>query len=202
MLTIYLTRHGQTEWNVLQRMQGWGNGELTEKGISDAKKLAVRLKDTPIDRIYASTSKRAYLTAEMIENGRGIPITRNDLFREMNFGDWDGVFRNDIIAKYPNEFECFWERPHLFEAINGENFTDLLERVKEALHLIVSENKEGTVLVVAHSIFLRMAFAYIKQLPISDVFKQDPPGNTSLTKVTYNGQTFKIEYEGSMTHIE
>ena len=42
MLTIYLTRHGQTEWNVMHRMQGWGNGELTELGITGAKKLSTR----------------------------------------------------------------------------------------------------------------------------------------------------------------
>ncbi|MFS0784381.1 histidine phosphatase family protein [Bacillus sp. 1P06AnD] len=202
MLTIYLTRHGQTEWNVLHRMQGWGNGELTEKGISDAKNLAVRLKDTHIDRIYASTSKRAYETAEIIDNGRGIPITRDDLFREMYFGDWDGELRDDIIAKYPDDFSCFWETPHLFKSINGEEFTDLLERVKKAIDKIIAENEEGTVLVVAHSIFLRMAFAYIKQLPISDIFKQDPPGNTSLTKVQYDGETLHIEYEGDMSHTE
>lgn len=202
MLTIYLTRHGQTEWNVLQRMQGWGNGELTELGIADAKKLSSRLKDTHLDKIYSSTSKRAYLTAEIIKNGRDIPLTKDDVFREMCFGDWDGQFRNDIIANYPDDFHAFWETPHNFDRSNFgcETFAQLKERVQKALQMIVEQNKEGTVLVVAHSIFLRMLLAIIKQMPISDIFKQNAPANTSLTKVLYDGQNFIIEYESDMSH--
>ncbi|WP_019244145.1 MULTISPECIES: histidine phosphatase family protein [Bacillus] len=202
MLTIYFTRHGQTEWNVEQRLQGWGNGELTELGISDAKNLATRLNDTHIDKIYASTSKRAYLTAEIVENKRNIPIIKDDLFREMHFGSWDGVLRQEVIDKDPEGFDCFWETPHLFNREGHESFYDLQDRVKKALQLILDQNQEGTVLVVAHSIFLRMMFAIIKNLPVSDIFKQNPPGNTSLTKVIYDGNSLVIEYEGDMSHAK
>ncbi|QQS98635.1 histidine phosphatase family protein [Peribacillus psychrosaccharolyticus] len=63
MLTIYLVRHGQTEWNLTGRMQGWENSDLTPSGIIDALALGKRLKDTPIDCIYTSTSERAAYTA-------------------------------------------------------------------------------------------------------------------------------------------
>ncbi|MGN1401934.1 MAG: histidine phosphatase family protein [Bacillus sp. (in: firmicutes)] len=201
MLTIYFTRHGQTEWNVQQRMQGWGNGELTAKGIADAKSLAVRLKDTHLDRIYASTSKRAYETAEIIAEGRDIPVVKADVFREMSFGDWEGVNRDEVKASCPEDFHAFWETPHLFNRKGSETFADLQERVKSALQMILEENQDGgTVLVVAHSIFLRMATATIKGLPIADIFTQDPPANTSLTKVTFDGNKLAIEFEGDMSH--
>lgn len=200
MLTIYFTRHGQTEWNVNQRMQGWGNGELTEIGLSDAKNLAVRLHDTPIDKIYASTSKRAYQTAEIIAESRNIPIVKDDVFREMCFGDWDGQYRDDIIAQYPEDFRIFWEEPQNFKRETCETFNDLQNRVKQALQMIIDQNSDGTILVVAHSIFLRMVFATIKHLPISEIFTQKRPENTSLTKVIYDGNTLKIEYESDMSH--
>ncbi|MEH6944544.1 histidine phosphatase family protein [Bacillus sp. JJ722] len=202
MLTIYFTRHGQTEWNVEHRMQGWGNGELTELGRSDAYNLAVRLNNTHLDKIYSSTSKRAYETAEIISNGRNITLIKNDLFREMYFGEWDGMLRDDIITKYPDDHKCFWETPHLFEGKGGETFFDIQNRAKQALQLILDENKEGTVLVVAHSIFLRVIFATLKNLPIAKVFEQNPPGNTSLTKVVYDGKALTIEYEGDMSHAK
>ena len=202
MLTIYLTRHGQTEWNVQKRMQGWGNGELTESGIADAKKLAVRLKDTHIDKMYASTSKRAFETAEIVRNGRDIPVIKDDLFREMCFGDWDGQYVDDIKSSYAEELRCFWETPHLFKREGNESFAELQERTKKALQMLVEQNKDGdTILLVTHSLFLRTATAIIKQLPVSDIFTQDPPGNTSLTKIVYDGDTFRIEYEGDMSHV-
>ena len=201
MLTIYLTRHGQTEWNVQKRMQGWGNGELTESGIADAKKLAIRLQDTHIDKMYASTSKRAYKTAEIVRNGRDIPLAKDDIFREMCFGDWDGQCVDDVRAACAEELECFWERPHLFKREGNESFMDLRERTKKALQMLVEQNKDGdTILLVTHSLFLRTATAIIKQLPTSDIFTQDPPGNTSLTKVIFDGEKFTIEYEGDMSH--
>lgn len=200
MLTIYFTRHGQTEWNVQRRLQGWGNGELTELGLSDAKKLAIRLQDTPLDIIYASTSKRAYQTAEIIATGRNIPIEKKDVFREICFGDWDGQYVDDITAQYPDDFHTFWKEPQLFNRETCETFSELQYRVKQALQFIVDQNSEGTVLVVAHSIFLRMLFATIKKMPISQVFTQKAPANTSLTKIIYDGTDFKIEYESDMSH--
>ncbi len=202
MLTIYFTRHGQTEWNVQQRMQGWGNGELTESGIADAENLSLRLKDTPIDKIYTSTSKRAYLTAEIVAGEREIPIVRDDLFREMHFGDWEGIHRNDVMTNYPDDYHAFWETPHLFKRESCESFADLRDRTEKALEKILKENESGTVLVVAHSIFLRMTFAILKELPISDIFTQNPPGNTSLTKVVYDGSKLHIEYESDMSHVK
>lgn len=201
MLTIYLVRHGQTEWNVLHKMQGWGNGELTEKGIADAKALAHRLKHTPINKIYSSSSKRAIETAQIIDCGRGIPIVADDHLREMNFGDWDGQLTADVKANYPKEHAIFWETPHLFEGVNGETFSDLQKRAQKAFSSILAEQTEGTVLVVAHSIFLRVLLATIKQLPLSNIFKQNNLGHTSLTKVVVNGESMKVEFEGDTTHV-
>ncbi len=202
MLTIYLTRHGQTEWNVIHKMQGWGNGELTAKGIADAKALAQRLSDTPLDKIYASSSKRAFETAKIIENNRGIEIVSNDDLREMNFGDWDGQFTSDVKANFPKEHAIFWETPHLFEGMNGETFLDVQQRAQKVLSAILQDQKEGTILIVSHSIFLRVLLATIKKLPLSDVFTQINLGHTSLTKVIVDEDILKLEFEGDMTHIK
>ncbi|MGM9929549.1 MAG: histidine phosphatase family protein [Bacillus sp. (in: firmicutes)] len=203
MLTLYLVRHGQTEWNVMHKMQGRGNGELTEKGVADAKALARRLADTPIDKIYSSSSKRAYETAKLIDSDRHIPLETSDDLQEMYFGEWDGQFVDDVKARYPQEYETFWEAPHLFEGVNGETFSDVQKRAEKALKTILESEKDGSnVLVVTHSIFLRVLLATIKNLPLSDVFKQNRPGNTSLTKVIVDGESLHIEFEGCVKHIQ
>jgi broad specificity phosphatase PhoE len=201
LLTIYLTRHGQTEWNVQKRMQGWGNGELTDQGRQDALALAKRLKDVKIDAVYASSSKRAYETAEIIVGDREIPIIKDDLLREMHFGDWEGRTRDEIEREYPEAFKAFWETPHLFDRGDGEVFSQVQERAKLAFQKIIEQHKEGTVLVVSHSIFLRVLIAYIRQLPLEKLFTQTPLGHTSLTKVVIKDDLHHIEFEGDTSHL-
>ena len=57
-MKIYITRHGETKWNIQGRMQGWKNSDLTEKGIENAKKLGKSLKEINFDCIYSSPSGR------------------------------------------------------------------------------------------------------------------------------------------------
>ena len=202
MLTIYLTRHGLTEWNVNRRMQGWGNGELTEKGVNDAKALGKRLADVPIDKVYSSSSKRAYETAQYIIGYREISLIQMDDLREMNFGDWDGRIREEVEAEYPEDFKIFWETPHLYDRNSGETFEHVRKRAIRALEHIIEENKEGTVLIVTHSIFLRVLMTYIKDIPLSDVFKATPPGNTSLFKLEVKDGELSLIFENDMQHVE
>ncbi|MDQ0221279.1 histidine phosphatase family protein [Peribacillus cavernae] len=200
MLTIYLTRHGQTEWNLEGRLQGWGNGELTEEGINDALALGRRLKDVPIDTIYSSTSKRAYHTAELIIGSRDIPIFQDESLREMGFGDWEGKIRTEIGKEYEQEYKAFWETPHLYNRNSGELFAHVIERVVTAFNHIVEKHPSGTVLVVSHSITLRILIAYIKNLPLEKLFTQHSLGNTSLTKIVVTEKHPEIIFEGNMSH--
>ena len=63
---IYLTRHGQTLWNIEKRLQGRDNSPLTEEGIERAAELRDRIKDIHIDIIYSSPIERALTTANII----------------------------------------------------------------------------------------------------------------------------------------
>ncbi|RFU67397.1 histidine phosphatase family protein [Peribacillus saganii] len=202
MLTIYLTRHGQTEWNLERRMQGWGNAELTSQGLQDAAALEKRLNNLHFDAIYTSTSKRAYHTAEIIAANRKVEIIKDDLFREMSFGDWEGRIIKDIEKEFPAEYKSFWETPHLYTRDQGEQFSEVQKRTESALKLIMKNHPSGTVLVVAHSIFLRILIAYINGIPLEHLFKQKALGHTSLTKAIVEDRKPKIVFEGDMSHVE
>ena len=83
-MKIYLTRHGQTQWNKEKRFQGTMDSPLTEKGIADAKKLGIYLEKIPLDRIVVSPLKRAKDTANLIIGTRKIPIEVDGRLSEMN----------------------------------------------------------------------------------------------------------------------
>lgn len=73
-MKIYLTRHGETQWNIEKRLQGWKDSELTEKGVNNALKLGDRLFNTEFNAIYTSPSQRAYQTANYVSLDRKIRL--------------------------------------------------------------------------------------------------------------------------------
>ncbi len=74
MKTIWLTRHGETQWNTVRRMQGQLNSPLTDNGIRQAEQLAKWLAKEDIDVIYTSPLERAYKTALILRGNRNIPV--------------------------------------------------------------------------------------------------------------------------------
>lgn len=77
MLTLYITRHGETEWNIQKRMQGHKDSPLTEKGRKQAQALGNYLKNIPFEKVFVSDSNRAYETACTIMEERDDTMSRN-----------------------------------------------------------------------------------------------------------------------------
>ena len=71
-------------------LQGRTDIELSDKGRELARITGENLRDTHFDMVFSSPLKRAYETASLIVGGRDIPIVKNDLIKEMCFGDWEG----------------------------------------------------------------------------------------------------------------
>ena len=111
--TIYVTRHGETEWNVAKRMQGRKNSALTENGIVQAKQLGNRMKDLPIHAIYSSPSEKNASYGRVNKGERDIPIIADEHFYEINMGIWEGQTIADIEKQFPEEVHLFW-MSHIF----------------------------------------------------------------------------------------
>ena len=75
MMYFYFVRHGETLSNIWHTLQGWSDTPLTEKGIAQGKALGRGLANTPFEKIYSSTSERAYDTACYIRGKRNMEIT-------------------------------------------------------------------------------------------------------------------------------
>ena len=132
-MRIYITRHGETQWNKKGLMQGWKNSDLTEKGIENAKRLGESLKDINFDVIYTSPLGRANETAKCINGNKDTKIVLVESLKEMGFGIWEGMENSKLKELYSEQYNNFWERPHLYKPHeNGESFEELLLRVKTA----------------------------------------------------------------------
>ncbi|UOY92309.1 histidine phosphatase family protein [Ectobacillus sp. JY-23] len=202
MLTLYITRHGETEWNVQKRMQGWLDSELTDKGINHAKSLGVRLKDIDFTAVYTSTSGRTQLTAKLICEGKDVPTIHDENLQEINVGDWEGKTHSDIQKHDPSEYDAFWNAPKQYKSVSGETFYEVWERALRALKRITKEQHTGNILIVTHSVVIKCLLAIFKNASIEQLW--DPPyiHDTSLTMVEVDEVGYRVLLEGDLSHKE
>jgi len=140
-MKLYLTRHGQTEENKKGILQGHIPGKLSSLGMEQAKKLALRLKDIDFDIIYSSDLARALDTAKIITKfHKDTRLVISKELRERFFASHQG-------KEPPKDFINGFTDP------NTETEEALIERAKNFIHKIYHENKEKTVLIVAHGGF-------------------------------------------------
>lgn len=97
--TIYLIRHGETEWNVEKRMQGHADSSLAQKGLEQARRRAESLKHIQFAAFYSSDLLRAKRTAEIIALDHQLTVTTSELFRERHFGPHEGQLVKDYDAE-------------------------------------------------------------------------------------------------------
>jgi probable phosphoglycerate mutase len=204
LLTIYLTRHGETQWNKENRLQGWKDSELTESGIRNAIALGKRLYQTNFHAIYSSSSGRAFQTAKLICSDRAIPILLDNNLKEINFGEWEGKIQQEIEQDYQQEFFNFWNAPHLYnqEPHSGESLRDLKQRVEQAMKKIIAAHSDGNVLIVTHGVAIRALLSFFNDIPAEKWWESPFILGTSLTIVTWDGKTFQVEMFGDTSHIE
>ena len=114
MQTLYLVRHGETEWNRAGRMQGSLDSPLTERGRGQARQVGLLLRDLIANpescTTVVSPLGRARQTAGIIADAMGIGAERfaaDELVREVTWGDWNGMTREEIIAADPEHWQRF-----------------------------------------------------------------------------------------------
>ncbi|MDZ5473098.1 histidine phosphatase family protein [Bacillus sp. 31A1R] len=200
MLTLYITRHGETVWNTEKRLQGWSDSELTVNGENNAKFLGDRLKDVHFTSIYTSPSARTLQTAKLISTGRDIPIHLNSNLREIHMGEWEGNTHEEIQKYYPTEYQLFWNAPHLYKPLSGEGFVELNNRVLKALDEIKSNHTSGNILIVTHTVVIKCLLAHFNHKPLERLW--DPPfiHDTSLSVVEVEGEQYRVVIEGDSSH--
>ncbi|MFD1128999.1 histidine phosphatase family protein [Paenibacillus provencensis] len=186
LTTIYIVRHGQTEWNVLGKMQGHQDSPLTELGTRQARWLGEALAEEPIDVIYSSSSGRAVHTAEVIRGSREIPVTLTDNLREMNLGLWEGRTGDELKLEEPMKYQQFWEEPELFAADGGETYIETMDRAQQELKHILKVNQGKTVLIVTHTVVVKLLMTWLEQRSLETLWDLPYIHPASLCKIVFN----------------
>ena len=202
MTRIYLTRHGQTDWNVQKRMQGQNNSPLTALGIQQAKALGDYLSGIELSTIYSSSSLRAIQTAELIKGKRILEIIPEEDLREINLGSWEGMFYSEIENLYPGKFDDFWNHPEQYVPLDGETYEALKKRISGKMEEIAKRHQGETILVVAHGIVIKTLYTYFRNQSIRDIIHSPHPKSTCLCMAEKENGVWNIMKWNETAHYE
>ncbi len=201
MTEIYLIRHTQAEGNRYRMMQGYWDGEVTEKGREQIESLAKRFRNIPLDAVYSSDLTRARLTAEAAARWGNLPIrTRADL-RELNIGPWEQKFFGNISWETPELAKCFMNDAEHWYLEGAETCRQVRDRAVRALTEIAVENDGKAVAVVSHGMTIRCILWAITGIPLTDVKRLPIFKNTAVTKLIWNGTHFSVVYMNDASHL-
>lgn len=200
-MKIYITRHGETEWNNEGRMQGWNDSNLTEKGIDNAKKLGKSLINIDFNYIYCSPLGRAVDTAKYIRGNKNTKIIEIESLKEMGFGKWEGMEHEKVKELYALQLFNFWNKPHLYKPVDGESFNELVDRVKKVLYDIINNTSGKNILIVTHTAVIKAIYSIIKNYSLEDFWNKPFMYDTCLTVLEVEDMKIEIILEADVSHL-
>jgi broad specificity phosphatase PhoE len=164
--TLWLVRHGQTDWNVEGRWQGQADPPLNTEGRAQAEALAARLNGIAFAALYASDLQRARETADVIARKIGRPVSLDARLREINQGEWEGMLSEQVQREYPAEWAARALDPLRARAPQGELVAQVAARAWAAADDIVRAHPVGPVLIVSHGLALATLLCRARGLPL------------------------------------
>lgn len=174
MTKIILVRHGQTAWTSENRIQGWLDIKLNEKGLRQAKRTANELKRKKLKAIYSSELSRAYETARIIARAHKLKVKKDINLNELNQGKWQGLLVKEARRKYKELYRRWEEEPLSVRPPGGESILDLYERALHVLREITKKYPKGRVIVVGHKVINTVIKCYSLGINLSNVWKLLP----------------------------
>ncbi|MFM9944224.1 MAG: histidine phosphatase family protein [Bacteroidia bacterium] len=200
--TIYLIRHGETDYNKRGIIQGRGiNSDLNDKGKLQARLFYMAYKHIPFDKIYISELNRTYQSVEpFIENN--LVYEKLHGLNEINWGVMEGAVPNSLNQLHYHRMIEDWKAGYLDIAIeNGETPLQMYTRQKKALDLMMDRETENTILVCMHGRAIRSFLCLLLNEHLSRM-ENFSHSNLCLYVLEHSGDgKFKISLENSTEHL-
>lgn len=196
--TFYVVRHGETAWNEKGVVQGHTDIALSSKGEKQAQEHAKTFATIPFSKVLSSDLQRAKRTAEILIDGRKLPIEIHPGLRERSWGQWEGTEFDMLRVKFGNEFNSYTgDAPHNVPGV--ESSSQLLRRVTSCLHDYGQKFRGHSILVVTHGGVLR---DLISHLSVTHLEKSHFD-NLGFIQLAYDGEIFSfIGASGVYTRLQ
>jgi broad specificity phosphatase PhoE len=152
MPSLFLIRHGETDWNIEGRYQGQADPPLNSRGLFQAQKLSQELKDSMLDVLYTSPLQRTRQTAGILADVLDTPVIDEPRLMEIHQGDWQTRLRSEIESLYPELFSDWETNPWQVTPPGGENLSQVRDRVYAAVDELLGIRTYERIGLVTHRI--------------------------------------------------
>lgn len=153
---LILVRHGETEWNRVERFRGRADVPLNSAGLAQAEATARRIARTwqPV-AVVASPLSRAVQTGEAIARQCGLTVEPRPELIDIDFGQWQGLLPEQALNQWPELLEDWYRAPHKVEIPGGETLAQLRTRAMAAAAALIERFEGQTFVLVGHTVLNR-----------------------------------------------
>lgn len=204
-MKIYFVRHGETDWNKERKIQGQVDIPLNEFGRHLARETAKGLRDVPFDVCFTSPLGRARETAQIILQGRDVPILEDKRILEMNFGVLEGKCCSKEGWDVPDSFQMFFDDPVHYQAPEGgEDFQAVRERTGDFLNWLFAQEqyRDSAVLVTTHGAAMAGLLNNLKKKPLAEYWGVGVHKNCGVTEVDVTDGRIQIISENKVYYTD
>jgi probable phosphoglycerate mutase len=196
-----IVRHGETDWNAEQRIQGQRDLPLNAEGIFQAHKLGCYFASRTLDAIYSSDLVRAHATAEPIAETQKLPIHSLRQLRERAYGRCEGMTRSEVALNYPEDARAMHERRPDYVIPDGESLGRHRERVLDCVTELARRHDGQTILLVTHGGVLDLIYREASGMPIENPRNFQIP-NAGINWMIVEDGVWRITRWAETSHLE
>lgn len=218
-VTFYFVRHGETYFNFYNRIQGWANAPLTDKGIEDVHRSGRGLANVKFDAVYTSDLQRTIDTAQILlaenNHSEGLTISPLKEFREVNFGSFEGLDAREVWPQFEKEVKLKYDLPEGSESEiqyflntikemdpyhHAESYVEFWQRVEAGLLQLLNKHAgtDQNILIVCHGMTIRNLLNGL----VANFNEREPLANASVSIVEYINGQFKMTAYGKTDHFK
>jgi broad specificity phosphatase PhoE len=199
----YLVRHGQTRWNLENRIQGHSDIPLDDHGKAQARRAAQALASIQAGAIFTSWLARSRQTAEAISAAQPHQpeLTIQPDLAEIHLGDWEGLTPAAIEANCPGAYSRWKDSPSLVPIPNSEPLDAFKLRVRAAMESVLAAPEPGDCVVVTHGGVIAALLSHLLQADFDHVMRRLRLDNASITAVEFGGRFPHVLWINSTLHL-
>ncbi len=195
-----LVRHGQTEWNRVERFRGRADIPLNDTGKAQAQKVAARLAAEKIDALYASPLSRAMATAEPIASSHQWEIQKNDTLMDIDIGALEGLTIEEAQQSFPEVIDKWMNAPGHCKFPKGESVKTVAARLEKLLEELSAGHPDQTVALVSHRVMCHIMLCLVLGLDLDSMwrFRQD---NACIDRFEKNERGYVLTLLNETAHL-
>jgi broad specificity phosphatase PhoE len=160
---MILIRHGQTEWNRVERFRGRADVPLNATGLAQAEATGMRVaSDASLSgewqpvAIYSSPLSRAVKTAEAIAKHFNLSVQIHHGIADIDYGQWQGLTPDQVKERWPDIHHAWYNAPHTARIPGGETLDDLRVRSMATVNDLAARHAGQTIVLVGHTVINRV----------------------------------------------